>query len=504
MNYMIVGKNGSGKSYLCTSWLNDFDIRNAKRLLSNSEIYLKNYEILYDRDYDALFKEFSENLELLKEENVKVYSIFEVPQQLFESKSNFSNILDGIDFPDYFRFHIIYNNFIEFVNNKYSLKLETILSVHQLFADMNGLRIANVKTSPDDWREAPLGSIIFYDEFQDRPEYLFEGNKPSRNPMILELSKIRHYDIDIYLITPDSDNLHKSLRKIIHKMYFIKRPVNNPAACSVYTFDRFLSNPLAAAESKREPKKYVAYELVAYKKSIQALYTSAANHSSMRFTIPWKWVFAALGLIIFALLILTMLFKVPIFSMIWNSIASLGSKDNAVSQLSKPTLVPVAGVDGSKSEKVDIKFDLNTECRKAVNVEKQECVNWFNNLSNTKMSVDDNGVFKVVYDSNKPYDFEYVPENVEPTDFPRMSGVIKTRTGRLVAIDQQGNYMLKISEADCQRWLSGHRPFDYFAEKRQAVARSADVTQGTDPEPKQTEVLKKEAEGVSTTEQKEA
>ena len=72
----------------------------------------------------------------------------------------------------------------------------------------------------------------------------------------------------------------------------------------------------------------------------------------------------------------------------------------------------------------------------------------------------------VSYNPNKPYDFDYQP-TVQPTDFPRMSGVIKLSSGRLMAVDQQGNYMPEISVRDCQRWLEGYRPFNYFAKEQQ-------------------------------------
>lgn len=98
-------------------------------------------------------------------------------------------------------------------------------------------------------------------------------------------------------------------------------------------------------------------------------------------------------------------------------------------------------------------------------------------MSNNKASVTSTGeiIQAVSYNPNKPYDFEYVPQNVQPTDFPRMSGVIKLTTGRLVAVDQQGNYMLDVSQADCQRWLDGYRPFNYFANNNQDSRNNAQL-----------------------------
>ena len=123
-----------------------------------------------------------------------------------------------------------------------------------------------------------------------------------------------------------------------------------------------------------------------------------------------------------------------------------------------------------KDHKEDIQssnapLDLSVECRKGVNVEKPECVKWFNDLSKNGSSLTATGVQTVSYNSNKPYEFEYQPQ-VQPTDFPRMSGVVKLSSGRLMAIDQQGNYMTGISQEDCKKYLSGYRPFDYFALKQ--------------------------------------
>lgn len=475
MNYLIVGKNGSGKSYFCVSMTNDFYQQNVSNLSSNSEVYATNYSILQDRDIQQLFSDFSNTLESLKIDNPKVYSIFETPSDLIKSFEIFKNIEDGVDFFDYFRFHIIYNNFIKYILlNNPSLKLNTIKPVHWLMSDINGIKVPTVMPAPEDWRTAPLGAKIFYDEFQDRPEFLFDGNRPSKNPMILELSKIRHYDIDLYLITPDADNLHKSLRKIVHVMYFVKRPHGNPNCCSVYTFDQFLSNPRAAADSKRDPKKYSAYELLTYKKSIQRMYTSAANHSSMPFQIPWKWIRNAFFVVLGFGLIFALLFKIPIFGYFADAVRGMMGGDNAVSDLQNaskgftPTSTPMNNTNNS--------FDVNIECRKAVNVEKPECVAWFNNLSKNNSSVDSVNTTLVSYDPNKPYDYFY-DHRPTPVDFPRISGVITLSSGKLIAIDQQGNYMPKISQSDCKRYLDGYRPFDYFAEKRSTAPVQQQQTQ---------------------------
>src|SRR5690606_28361850 len=109
-----------------------------------------------------------------------------------------------------------------------------------------------------------------------------------------------------------------------------------------------------------------------------------------------------------------------------------------------------------------------TECRKGINVEKPECVKWFDDLSKNNSSVDSTGqvVQTVSYNPSKPYDFYQQEIQVTPTDFPRMSGVVKMANGRLMAIDQQVNYIQSVSQNDCKKWLSNYRHFNYFSKQK--------------------------------------
>jgi hypothetical protein len=468
MIYLVVGKNGSGKSYVCVRDTKDFHDQNIVNLKKNSESYSKNYEFLVDRDYNKLFEEFTSNIDQLKIDNPKVYASYKISTDLLSDFHFFSNIQDSIDFDDYFRFHIIYNDFIKFVSKSFDFDFELLKPVHQLFSDINGIRIDTVKYPPKDWRTAPLGSKIYYDEFQDRPEFLFDGNKPSKNPMIIELSKIRHYDIDLYLITPDSENLHKSLRKIVHVMYFIKRPHGNPDCCSLYIFDQFLANPRAAADSTREPKKYSGYELIKYKKSIQNLYVSAANHSSMKFQIPWKWIRNAVLIILGFMIIISMLFKIPIFSFFAEAVKGMFGHDNNVAKLKDPMSNMKPKQQQSQqttAQPGQTNLDLSQECRKAVNVDKAECVKWLDELSknNGSVTTGENGQAIVTYDPSHPYADSFKNVTYEVTAKPVFSGCTKFGS-RYQAYTQQGT-KLDVSQSDCERLIKNNdRPFNYFAQ----------------------------------------
>lgn len=491
MNYLVVGKNGSGKSYFVVHLTKQFKDQNDSRLTSNAVAISKNFELLIDRNPQELFEKFAQNLEQLKTDNPKVYAPYEESTQLINDYSFFQKMEDGENFDDYFRFHIIYNDFMKSLFKDFDFKLELLKPVHCLFSDINGIKIDTVRPSPEDWRTAPLGSKIFYDEFQDRPEYLFDGNRPSKNPMILELSKIRHYDIDLYLITPDPDNLHKSLRKIVHVMYFIKRPHGNPNCCSVYTFDQFLSNPRAAADSKREPKKYASYELLTYKKSIQRLYTSAANHSSMKFQIPWKWVRNAFLIFIGFSIIIMMLFKIPIFSFFVDAVKGMFGADNAVAALKNPNQISESKNDtfpGATQSNISPEMHNKIKsCMEQFGWTQQQCLE-ASDPNALKQRHDDlqvstrNDMATVVFDYNPQNPFEDLSSSIqyEVTAKPVFAGCMK-KNGRYVAYTQQGTILRNVSQEDCKRVVEyGDRPFNYFQQPQQTVQQQ--ISQLASPE----------------------
>lgn len=119
-------------------------------------------------------------------------------------------------------------------------------------------------------------------------------------------------------------------------------------------------------------------------------------------------------------------------------------KDEVVQEkpIEQPEYVMLDAKQGQTPEQVLAEYKENfnpdIECRKAMNLDLPECISWFDQLTKQQSSVlPDGQVFQaVVYDPDKPYDFEYKPQ-IQPQDFPRMSGVMTLANGRLMAIDQQ-------------------------------------------------------------------
>lgn len=163
-----------------------------------------------------------------------------------------------------------------------------------LFADIDGLTLDGVEKAPDDWRDTPDGSIIFYDEVHYRKEYEDLNGKYSQLPMIKELSTHRHQNKDIYLITQDAKRLERSVRGLVDAVYFVKRPQNKPNFSTVYTFDKFMNDPAAAAAAGKEFDK----KIFKYNKKYYSLYKSASAHTSMSFKVQRKFIWAALAIIV--------------------------------------------------------------------------------------------------------------------------------------------------------------------------------------------------------------
>ncbi|MDC4847526.1 hypothetical protein OHV92_17960, partial [Acinetobacter baumannii] len=107
------------------------------------------------------------------------------------------------------------------------------------------------------------------------------------------------------------------------------------------------------------------------------------------------------------------------------------------------------------------------ECRKGVNVDKPECVEYFNRLTKNGESVGP-AVQQVSYDPSKPFESaEKIQETVtyQVTAKPVLSGCMTDRHGKLVGYTQQGTIIHGLNQSDCKRIIKGDRPFNYFAQQ---------------------------------------
>lgn len=330
-------------------------------------------------------------------------------------------------------------------------------AIRPMFSDINEHAERNdfISKAPADWREVEDGSIIFYDEVHFRDEYLDQSRYMSQNPMIKELSTHGHRNIDIYLITQDPRRLEKSIRALIFKMFLVKRPANLPPFANVYTFDRWLGDPWAASKNKDNVHDE---RLFHFKKKYQDAYKSASGHTSVKFRIQRKFIVAIVSIICMIGLSI-FLFKISGMGKIVSDAADVSGMKEKTKVDDKQIMQSAYSTQSADIAEID--------CRKAINVEKPECVEWFNNLEKNKGSVTtgDNGAAIVSYNPAQPFDNK-IQESVQytVTAKPVFSGCTKMN-GRYQAYTQQGT-KLDVSQSDCQRLIRDNdRPFNYFAQE---------------------------------------
>lgn len=331
----------------------------------------------------------------------------------------------------------------------------------QIYCDIKELLIPEVEPAPDDWRETPDGSIIIYDEVQYRKEYEYKGNQYSQDQMIKDLTIHRHTNKDLWLITQDPQRIEKGIHKLIDRMYYIKRPASKPKYTNVFEFDKWLSNPEPAANRNAKHKKYLDFYRFHFDDKYQSLYKSATDHTSIKFKLP-KQLFVFLGIIV-AILVFV---GVGLMNTNTFNVHRFEDKDNQ-KEVKKET--STTGTTNVQASDPNVKVDLNVECRKGINVEKPECVKWFDELSKNNGSItgQNSQTTMVSYNPNKPFETQQIQDSIQyqVTTKPVLSGCMKTNKG-YQAYTQQGT-KLDVSQDDCKKIMSGDRPFNYFAQEPQ-------------------------------------
>ena len=329
------------------------------------------------------------------------------------------------------------------------------------YADITGLRHKGFQPV-DDWRDCADNSLIILDEVQFKKAFNRAGGKFEKE--VIELTTMRKRGVTIWLITQRARLLNADVLALVDRHIHVER--NGEKTSRIYEFGD-------AEMNITKTKKLFAQDKYVYthNQEIYAFYESIKEGAK-----HYKKSYINKGVVSTAItLALVVIFGGYFIYSGWTKdgmkIGSTGTQEQpAVKNKNTATASPSTETSPVAQASQNNPQDLSTFCRSAVNVSKPECVKWFDDLSKNGSSVTSSGqvIQTVSYNPNKPYDFEYQPQ-VQPTDFPRMSGVIKMANGQFMAIDQQGNYMTNISQSDCKRWLSGYRPFNYFAQSQSSA-----------------------------------
>lgn len=349
--------------------------------------------------------------------------------------------------------------------------------VREIYSDIDGhsQKTDFILKAPTDWRDVPDNSIIFMDEIHLRPEYCDSDGKMSQNPMIVALTTHGHQNKDIILMTQDPERLNKGIRKLVEKMYLVKRPIQKPPFATIYEFERWLRDPWQAASSTRTVSYQDSYKFF-YKDKWQNMYTSASAHTSVQFKIQSKFIYAIIAIVCLMSASWWLFTKSGGDKLARNAIGGMTGQ-----KAENPTTTPPV----NNSTQAQQPQNLDIECRKGANVEKPECVQWFNNLTKNNgsaMGAENN--YQVSYDPSKPFENKDIQQSIsyEVSAKPVFSGCAKMN-GKYQAYTQQGT-KLDVSKADCERLINENdRPFNYFAkDQNQQSQRSVGEQNTSKPE----------------------
>lgn len=463
MIVLTTGTPGSGKTLFAVHTIVEREKSNAKHLKLNPHIFNRNFEKIENNcdkqifinvsDFDGDQKVYEDMRNALAEYDQTNITV----STLFDSFQSFSGFSLEQRYEAYFYDTVIYNLILNLINNQLDLKLEHILDVRQQYADINGLKVDHVLKTPDDWRTTPDGSIVYYDEAQQHERYR-SGTQSNKDEIVQKLQVHRHTGHDIWFITQSPRFLNAFVLDLVGEHYHLHRPYGAKLA-SVYYWRSCRKQPQSTASRELAENEF----LFKYPKSLFNHYKSATSHS-VKFKIPKKFFIISVVAICLGIFV-------------WNMVFSDKTQKFINPEASKEEPNQEKNQQGDKQETASIPPDqLDQECRKGINVEKPECVQWFD--SKSKQNNSESNIQRVSYNPDTPFDQQEIQDSIQydVTAMPVFSGCTKFN-GKYYAYTQQGT-KLNVSSEDCRKLIeNGDRPFNYFAKQQQQQFNSAQVQQ---------------------------
>lgn len=93
----------------------------------------------------------------------------------------------------------------------------------QFFTDIDGINLEGVGISPTDWRTAPAGSVIVYDECQLNEHFQADGKSVSSYDYVLELTLARRKGYTIIFISQSPRFVHGTIRNLANEHIHFQR-----------------------------------------------------------------------------------------------------------------------------------------------------------------------------------------------------------------------------------------------------------------------------------------
>lgn len=436
MLHLITGTPGAGKTLFAVSLIVKYEDSNERSLIYNAAALKHNKQLIEKNNLAEYFASYSYFSKKTKEQETVLFE----PNHFdyFNDQLRTENIFLDIQF---------YNGICKIIKNDLDIDLKTLKDVRHIYSNIDGLKVPNVRPVEIDWRKCPDGSIIFYDEIQLIYEYSTD-NKQDKENIVKELTIHRHRAFDIYGITQFPSLVHTNYRAVVGLHYHLHRGWGAPSA-TVYVWANCRDKPNSLGNKLTAERDF----RFNYPKRLYQYYESATANT-VKLRVPLK---------LFAILIIPLLGLFMVGNMLFGGgnnflgtiFGSTEKTEELTSKDNKQTSTP--------PQAANTPLDLSQECRKAVNLEKPECVKWFDDLSKNGSSITSTGqvIQTVSYNPTSPYDDLSQNLTYEITSKPVFSGCAKFN-GKYYGYTEQGT-KLPVSKSDCVKLIEdGDRPYNYF------------------------------------------
>lgn len=331
-------------------------------------------------------------------------------------------------------------------DNKKHIKNGDFDKVRKIYSNISGLTVDH-EPLPDDWRTTPKNSIIAVDECHKIDIY-----KPTRKVLhdderIVALNESRHDGYDFYFITQSPKFLHQHVRGLVNQHFHFHNPMGL-AVATVFMWRHGNTTTPDSQAAKNLAENSFVYQ---FKKDVQQNFKSIEDDAqhTRKVNVPKKviaWIAAPIVLIAIIVYLL--------------------NKPAATGNLTGETFTNSMKKDAEKAkdnmENIGKGSPVATDQQNAAS-----------------QSASQQQVQAVEYDITKPYDQNY-SVSYQIVEKPRLAGCIASKS-TCSCYTQQAT-KIELSQADCRRYVSGDRPFDYFTQQRQPQQTAATQPQMQQPQ----------------------
>lgn len=340
-----------------------------------------------------------------------------------------------------------------------------------VYTNIIGMNIPGVFTfssgiqDPHDWRDLPNGSVVIYDEAHEHPAFaernLIQDKKRMADvrDIALSLTLHGHFGFDIYMLTQSPHLLCREVLASVGTHYILRRK---------FGFDMAIIFEYAEARttfSKATAKEALNKTYWRYPKHLYNYYISSEQHN-IKNTFPIKY-------IAFMLIPLALFYKGYMNTQQTGFFGLFGEDKQEQQQAPQPTTTTTL-------DQEQVKEQIKYLCQQPENKGHAECRDFIAVGDKTPVPVvpqvqQGGGVQEqeqqlqyqpqqgqtVKYDINKPYDFDTTSVHYDIVEKPVLVGCMQYES-RCTCYTQQAT-PINLSKKDCQRYLSGDKPFNYFS-----------------------------------------